>query len=45
MKIYLVTKKLQKSRKENLENRNEDMFSYQEIARKWKKKIENIKNL
>ena len=34
MKIYLVTKKLQESKKENRENRNKDMFSYQEIARK-----------
>ena len=45
MKIYLVTKKLQESKKENRENRNKDMFSYQEIARKWKMKIENIKRL
>ena len=45
MKIYLVTKKLQESKKQNWENRNEDMFGYQEIARKWKKKFENIKRL
>ena len=42
---YLVTKKFQESKKENWENKNEDMFGYQEIARKWKKKIENIKRL
>ena len=30
----LVTKKFQESKKENRENKNEDLFGYQEIARK-----------
>ena len=39
MKICLVTKKLQESKKENWENKNEGLFGYQEIARKWKRKL------
>ena len=45
IKICLVTKNLQESKKENWENKNKDLFGYQEIARKWTKKIENIKRL